>query len=140
MNTPDKVTQRPAAGVTPHRPEVGGLSRPPLADGVVVYPQAFTAPPTAAGRTPAGDPPIRQREWVWLTWLFASLGSFGVIEYLAVRHHHLSTLSIALRRWAGIHPYRAGGRMTVATSVGILVWLIAHLTRMEKTTDVQEKR
>ena len=70
--------------------------------------------------------------WAWIVWGSVSLGSFAVLETVALANKRDGdTLSENLRRWLGIHPSRPARRFAVpAFVVGLaifVVWFVPHI-------------
>lgn len=67
------------------------------------------------------------RSGLWLAWLTATLGSFAVIETVALRKRSFPPLSAVLRWLLGVHPRTPWGRLAVTGFAGVWVWLVCHL-------------
>lgn len=70
--------------------------------------------------------------WLWLTWAAVMLGSFGVLEGIALanRRNH-DTLTGTWRRLVGVYPVNARRRvlvpLTTSVFIAFVVWLIVHM-------------
>ncbi|MEU7814067.1 hypothetical protein [Pseudonocardia sp. NPDC049154] len=67
---------------------------------------------------------------LWPAWLTAVIGSFAVLEYLALGPKLFPPLSCTLRRLLGIHPRRWWRRPATAAFTAFWCWLTVHLIRV----------
>lgn len=67
---------------------------------------------------------------IWIAWLTATLGSFAVLEWLALRREKFPPLSYVLRRIWGTDPPCRRGRFTPAVFMAGSIWLTGHLVRV----------
>ncbi|MFC4533986.1 hypothetical protein [Sphaerisporangium dianthi] len=64
----------------------------------------------------------------WLVWGGLALGSFAVLETIALLNHREGdTLSERLREWLGIYPVKHWRLATSAALLGLLVWFGWHI-------------
>lgn len=64
----------------------------------------------------------------WLVWLGVTVGSFAVLEALAlVDHTEGDTLSERIRAWLGIQPVKQWRLASSAALLGLLIWFGWHI-------------
>lgn len=66
----------------------------------------------------------------WPAWLAAVLGSFAVLEYLALGPRRFPPLSTTLRAVLGIRPRRWWRRPATVAFTAFWAWLTVHLIRV----------
>jgi hypothetical protein len=65
----------------------------------------------------------------WALWASAVLISgIGLDTVAYVRHGWRATLTASIRRWGGVEPHAAHGRLGQAILLGFFAWLGVHLT------------
>jgi hypothetical protein len=63
----------------------------------------------------------------WPAWLVAVIGSFSVLEWVALRRGTFPPLTHFLRWLLGINPRRGFGRLAPAAFLGGCTYLVVHL-------------
>lgn len=65
---------------------------------------------------------------VWLAWAGITLGSFAILEAVALLNHtEGDTLSERIRAWLGIYPVKHWRLAASGALVGFLIWFGWHI-------------
>lgn len=72
---------------------------------------------------------MRRRYGPWPLWLAAVVGSFAVLEYVAITRRPFLPLTYCLRHLMGISPRNRLGRVAPAVFAAFWAWVVVHLVR-----------
>lgn len=72
---------------------------------------------------------------LWLTWLASSVGSFAVLETLAVRHRRFNSCTVTMQWLLGIRPRTQYKWVAAAGFTLIWLWVPPHLLRIDTEKD-----